>query len=47
MEVKYALSEKGSNLSGLEETATETDKITFCMLRERFESTKSNDEQKA
>ena len=34
-------------MSGLEETATETVKLILCMLRERFELTKSKDEQKA
>ena len=40
VEVKYSLSEEGSNLSGLEETATDTDKLIICMLRERFELTR-------
>lgn len=47
VEVKYSLSEEGSNLSGLEEAASETDKLIICMLRERFELSRLKDEQKA
>jgi hypothetical protein len=46
-DAKYAISEEGANLSHLEEDGTQTEKLILSMLREKFETARAKDEQKA
>ena len=47
VEVKYALLEEGANLSGLPEEPTPTEQLILNMLKQKFDMTKSKEEQKA
>ena len=44
---KFSISSEGANLSGLEEEPTEIEKLVLDMLKERYETAKAKDEQKA
>lgn len=47
IDTKYSISMEGANLSGLDEEPSEIEKLVLQMLRERFETAKVKEEQKA
>ena len=47
VDLKYAISAEGANLSSLEEEPSPLEKLVLDLLKERYETSKAKDEQKA
>ena len=47
VDLKYAISAEGANLSCLEEEPSALEKLVLDLLKERYETSKAKDEQKA